>query len=323
MPSVRDAFFREVYQYLRQGEDLVVVSADLGAPSLDALRADFGDRFINVGIAEQNLVAVAAGLALAGKRVIAYGLNPFLCTRALDQIRNLMESMRIPITLAALNAGTCSAEAGYTHMAIEATSLLRPLRGVRLATPTDETLAARCAAEAALGRAPQYVQFDKQLGGKRYTPEEIQWAEGFVCTRGHAALALITSGILVPCAHRLSRRLQRRGVCTKVFDCFALPLQEDRFLHELSGVRAVACLEDGRLGGGLGSLVLEILSDAGLLLPVKRLGLRIPGGLPPVFCSREMIHRREGLDEEQLYAQISAFYQTARAGEGGGKRHDE
>ena len=76
--NVRDAYFSEIYKLVKNGEDIVIVSADLGAPSLDDFRKDFPHRFINIGIAEQNLLSVASGIALTGKHVIAWGLYSYL-----------------------------------------------------------------------------------------------------------------------------------------------------------------------------------------------------------------------------------------------------
>lgn len=105
MPSVRDKFFNTIFEMIKFGEDIYVVSADLGAPSLDDLRKYFPNRFINVGIAEQSLISISAGLAVSSKKVIAYGLNPFPVTRAYDQLRCLMGELKIPVTLCALNSG--------------------------------------------------------------------------------------------------------------------------------------------------------------------------------------------------------------------------
>ena len=108
----------------------MVVSADIGAPSLDDLRLYYPEHFINVGIAEQSLISISAGLIKAGKKVVAYGLNPFPVTRAYDQIRCLMGELNIPLILCALNAGLCSANAGYTHMAIEVFGMMRMLPNI-------------------------------------------------------------------------------------------------------------------------------------------------------------------------------------------------
>ena len=165
---VRDAFFQEIYDLTKKGRDIVIVSSDLGAPSLDLFRKDFPHRFINVGIAEQNAVAVAAGLQLAGKQVIYYGLNPFPVTRAFDQMRDIMESLQIPITVTALNAGTCSADAGYTHMAIENMSVMRTLSHVRKINPSDEIMARMLARECIAHPCPRYIQFDKFIEDSCY-----------------------------------------------------------------------------------------------------------------------------------------------------------
>ena len=137
MLSVRDKFFNTIFELIKSGEDIYVVSADLGAPSLDDLRKYFPERFISVGIAEQSLVSISAGLATAGKKVVAYGLNPFPVTRAFDQVRCLMGELKIPVTLCALNAGVCSAEAGYTHMAIDVFNIMKCVPCVRIFNPAD------------------------------------------------------------------------------------------------------------------------------------------------------------------------------------------
>ena len=82
--SVRDAFFNKLYEKIKSGEDIYVLSSDLGAPSLDDLRKYYPERFINVGIAEQSLISISTGMVKAGKKVVAYGLNPFPMTRAFD-----------------------------------------------------------------------------------------------------------------------------------------------------------------------------------------------------------------------------------------------
>lgn len=310
MPNVRDAFFQSIYQHTRQGADTVIVSADLGAPSLDRFREDFGDRFINVGIAEQNLVAVASGLALAGKKVIAYGLNPFPATRSLDYIRNLMDSLKIPITLAALNTGTCSAEAGYTHMPVEHLAILRTMHNVTLITPSDETISEAAAKETIFHSRPMYIQFDKQLSGKIYTEEEVDLTCGFVSSGGQMDIALITCGVFVPYAKSLQAILSEQGVRAKVIDCFALPLDERRILDELIDVKAAVCLEDGKVAGGLGSYILEILNDAEFRLPMKRFGLRFTNGYPQILINRPLLYAMEGLTDTKLTNDILEYCLT-------------
>lgn len=286
--KIRDIFFHEIYQQTRAGEDLVVVSADIGAPSLDDYRRDFPNRFINVGIAEQNLIAVSSGLQLAGKKVIAYGLNPFPVTRAFDQVRNIMASLQIPITLAALNAGTCSADAGYTHMPVENIAVLRTLRDIKIISPTDETIIKKLVKEIMGCPLPRYIQFDKFIEGRLYDWDDICFRKGFVSNNKDSNIVIVANGIM---AHNL----MKQDLPAKIIDCFALPISEKEFVEEVCGCQQIITVEDGMVDGGIGSMVLEILNRFQIDIPVRKMGLRFENGYPDKYTNREMIFEEEKL----------------------------
>lgn len=292
MASVRDAFFNKIYELVQAGEDICVVTADLGAPGLDAFRHDFPDRYISVGIAEQNLVSVAAGLTLGRKKVVAYGLNPFPVTRAFDQIRSLMAELNIPVTLCALNAGLCSAECGYTHMPVEDMAMMRTLSNVRTVNPTDETMARKLAEETSFCTTPRFIRFDKSIHGRIYGKEEIDFERGFsvLGSQGASRLGIITSGCYVK---ELNQWMQESGEADemKLIDLYALPVNEKQLLAEINKCGQLLTVEENMLAGGLGSLVLEIMSDAGMLKPVRRMGMDIKRGCYDVFTDREYIRK--------------------------------
>ncbi len=287
--KVRDVFFHEIYKKTKHGEDIVIVSSDIGAPSLDDYRRDFPNRFINVGIAEQNLLAVSSGLQLAGKKVVAYALNPFPVTRAFDQVRNLMASLQIPITVTALNAGTCSAEAAYTHMPIENLSLMRTLRNLQIVNPSDEAIARKLADAVVEEPYPRYVQFDKYIEGTLYAAEDIDFRKGFITNGKESTIAVVAYGIM---AHQL----MKLDLPVKVIDCYSLPVQEEEFIQEIEGCTKIVTVEDGVAEGGVGSMALEILNDRGIQIPVVRKGLRFRQGYPNIFTNRELLWQEEGLD---------------------------
>lgn len=291
--NVRDSFFNEIYQSTKNGMDFVVVSADLGAPSLDGFRKDFPNRFVNVGIAEQNLLAVASGLQIAGKTAVAYGLNPFPIARAYDQVRNIMASLQIPITLAALNAGTCSADAGFSHMAIETVSMVRTLKNIRLVNPSDETIAKKLVSEIAAKKAPRIVQFDKEIEGTLYHEEEIDFSQGFVSSDLGGTATVVSYGIM-------AQKIIKAKLPCKLIDCFSLPINEEAFIGEIEESSRILTVEDGIACGGIGSMVLEILNDHGMQIPVKRLALRFHDGYPKEFTNRSMIFEREELTLARL-----------------------
>ena len=117
--EVRNVYLTRIIEEIKKGEDLYIVSADLAAPCMDEFRESCPRRYVSVGIAEQNLIAVASGLALSGKKVVAYAANPFTVTRAFDQIRNCVSMMNLPIVIAGLGAGFSVTECGATHFVLD------------------------------------------------------------------------------------------------------------------------------------------------------------------------------------------------------------
>ena len=304
---VRDAYFSEIYELTKLGEDIVIVSSDLGAPSLDLFRRDFPQRFISVGIAEQNLLSVAAGIALAGKKVIAFGLNPFPVTRAFDQMRNLLNNLQIPITVAALNSGSCSAECGYTHMPIEDFAMVRTLPHVCMVNPSDEIIAKE-AAKKLLGKKPVFLRFDKNISGYRYDEEIINFSRGFVTIGLESELSIITSGNIRASVENILPKLKMLGIDVKLIDAYAFPFDKKEFIDEIKNSRYILTIEDNVLSGGLGSLVLEILSDNHLNIPIKRLGLSFGNNLSECFINRDLWYEKLGFNEKQLCETIRKSY---------------
>lgn len=295
--NVRDSFFRELYRQIKAGMDVMVVSSDLGAPSLDDFRRDYPQRFVNVGIAEQNAIAVASGLALAGKIVFTYGLNPFPVTRAFDHIRNLLASLEIPVTVTALKAGSCTAEAGFSHMAVENMSLLRTLRNLRIVNPSDETISRRIACEIVEHPKPGFIQFDPFISGVLYDETEIDFSRGFTVSGNWSDIAVVTYGIW---AHKL----KKEALPVRLIDCYSLPVNTALLVEELKNCKKIITMEDGVAAGGIGSMLLEIMNDCGLRIPVKRMALRFENGYPRVSSDRKRIFETEELTMAALKKEI-------------------
>ena len=239
LPSVRDAFFSEIYRMTEQGEDIVIVSADLGAPSLDEFRRKFPHRFVNVGIAEQNLLSVATGLALSGKHVIAFGLNPFPVTRAYDQLRNFLGDLRIPITVAALNTGTCSAECGYTHMPLEDFAMVRMIPSIKMVNPSDTSIAKAAARELVMSSLPTYIRFDKFLTKEYYQESEVDFQKGFFEMHSSKRFAVITTGNFSAMLKGSISTVAIQGETPSLFDCYAFPLDADLLAERLKSFSCI------------------------------------------------------------------------------------
>jgi len=292
MTSVRDVFFHSIYEQIQRGEDYYFITSDLGAPSLDDLRQYYPERFISVGIAEQSLISISAGLTMAGHKVIAYGLNPFPVTRAYDQLKSVVAGLNVPLTICALNAGLCSAESGYTHIPAEDFAMLRMLPNIEIYNPTDCTIAELLADSTASIKHPRFIRFDKKLGETIYKEEEIEIDKGFaVYGCEDVEITVVTLGNYVADLRRLADEFGNR---IKVIDIFKMKPDIPALLEMVRGSKAIITLEENMLEGGLGSFVLEVLSDHKLLIPTHRLGVRF---MPyRVFANRDYIQKDQRID---------------------------
>ena len=259
MSSVRDVFFNNIYEMVNQGEEIYVITADLGAPSLDAFRRDYPEKYISVGIAEQNLISVAVGMALTGKKVIAYGLNPFPITRAYDQIRCLMAELNVPITVCVLNAGLCSAECGYTHMPVEDIGMLRMLSNIEIYNPTDEVISQNIARDTLTCNKPRIIRFDKTLNEKIYPSKyDLESGFGILGEKEAAKVCVVSNGCYIK---ELRNAFEQNDnyKSVKLIDLYRIPFDEKLLLEEIKKCENIITVEENVRACGLGSLMLEIL----------------------------------------------------------------
>lgn len=296
MTSVRDTFFNSIYEQIQKGEDYYIVTSDLGAPSLDDLRKYYPDRYISVGIAEQSLISISAGLTMAGHKVIAYGLNPFPVTRAYDQIKSVVAGLNVPLTICALNAGLCSAESGYTHIPAEDFAMVRMLPNIDMYNPTDCTIARLLADTTAFIEHPRFIRFDKKLGEKLYETKEIEIEKGFsVYGPEKAEITVVTLGIYVPDMRLLANEFNG-GI--KIIDVFKMKPDIPALVELLRSSKAIITVEENMLEGGLGSFILEVLSDYKLSIPAHRMGVKF---MPyHVFANRDYIQKDQSIDVKSV-----------------------
>jgi transketolase len=182
--AMRDVFIEQIYYKMFDNKSLFFLTADFGSPKLDVLRKDFNDRFINVGIAEQNLVNVATGLALEGFIVYAYAIAPFLVMRAYEQIRNNLSLLshvhEINVNLIGVGAGLSYDVSGPTHHSLEDISIVRTLPNISLISPSDWVLAEKFADYSIENKKPKYIRFDgKPLPNIYSKTDDVTLDDGF------------------------------------------------------------------------------------------------------------------------------------------------
>jgi transketolase len=272
---VRDAFVRELTRIAAEDDRVVVLTADLGIGLFDELASAAPDRFLNVGIAEQNMVGIAAGLALAGRKVFAYSIAPFITSRPHDQVRIDVAYHGADVTLVGVGGGVSYGAMGPTHHAIEDIALMRALPGLTVLTPGDPNDAYLATLAAAEIDGPVYLRL-----GKNGEPSVLPEGTGFVIgraveLRSGCDVAILSAGTILPEALAAADQLAARGIdATLAHFGTVKPLDVDAVLAAAARCPRLVTAEEHTVMGGFGSAVAEVLAEHGCPARLHRVGLR-------------------------------------------------
>jgi transketolase len=268
---MRDALIARITEAMRTRRDIFFLSADFGAPALDALKTSFPDRFVNVGIAEQNLINIAAGLALEGYTVYAYAIAPFITMRCFEQIRvnlSLMSQYRpMNVNLIGVGAGASYDISGPTHHCFEDLSIMRTLPNIDIFSPCDAVITSKFVDYTLRYTRPKYLRLDSKSLAALYSEKEtVPFSQGFKRIRSGKDIVIIATGSMTHKAVRVGDRLSRQGYSVCVVDFFLLrPFNETALANILKESRVVLTLEEAFIHkGGLDALISSIAMKNGL-----------------------------------------------------------
>ena len=303
----RDVFIDIIREETARNPDLYFISADLGAKALDRFRVEARKQFIHAGISEQNMIDIAAGLALDGKLVYVYAMAPFVTLRCYEQIKVALASMRLPVTIVGVGVGYGYDDAGPTHYATEDISCMRALGGIEILTPSDTRSVVEAARLTYSRPALRYIRLDRTFlpdvyreGDRRFLDDGIAEIE-----KGQS-LCIVSSGFMLQKARAVREKLAEMGISTGVVDLFRLkPMNLEAFCAILKPYDKIITLEEHFLSGGMGSVVLEALAESDMQRRVLRLGIQDRylfenGG-------RQHLHKVAGLDVEAILERAKKF----------------
>jgi len=306
--TMRDAFFDALYELAKRDRNIVVVSADMGAPSLDQFRRDLASQFVNVGIAEASMVTVAAGLALNGKRVFTYAIMPFATARCYELIKVDFSLMNLPVTTVGIGAGFSYEDSGPTHHSTEDITIMRALPNMIIFSPSDYVMAAKLAEVVCQIPGPTYIRLDRQMLPRLYDPKQsLTFSEGLASLKTGKDVCIIATGNMVHNALAIADKLAESSIEAGVIDLYRLkPVNEELLLDLIASSPKLVTLEEHLLIGGLGSAVAEMLVDHGQTIPLKRFG--IPDKYVYAYGGREHIQRICGIDVETVTKAIREWW---------------
>ena len=260
---MRNAFADQVTQLAADDERVVLLSGDIGNKLFDRFKERYPKRFYNCGVAEQNMIGVAAGLALSGLRPVVYTITPFTTTRCYEQIRVDLCYHRAPVVVVGTGSGLSYAELGPTHHSLEDLAIMRVLPEMTVLAPCDESELRAGLVSALQLDGPAYIRIGKK-GEPRVHAELSDFAIGRAVTLSQGTdICLVATGTIVPTANAAADILRKRGFSVGVISMPTIkPLDTQCLARIFDGYRMVATIEEHSRIGGLGSAVAEWCADA-------------------------------------------------------------
>ena len=305
----RGFFGQAILSIAEDHNDLIVMSADLGSSSgLERFRISYPEKFLNTGIAEQNLIGVAAGLAKEGHNVFATSFSPFIAMRASDQVRMNLGYMNLNIKAVAIGSGIGMGFLGNSHFGIEDAAVIRSIPNVTIVSPADCAEVLQTVRAAAAFKGPMYIRLTGITNCPVVYSEEYDFEIGKAITlRDGGSMTIIATGSMVAEALKTADVLQGVGVKASVINMHTIkPLDSNAVNQAVETSNAIVTLEEHSVIGGLGSAVAEYLAPKKDKVPQMLLGL------PDAYIKTgdyEYMLKDQGLTAEVISTKIVQFLQ--------------
>ncbi|MBQ5833073.1 MAG: transketolase family protein [Selenomonadales bacterium] len=261
--ATREAYGEALRELGGQNENIVVLDADLSGSTKTAMfKKEYPTRFFNAGIAEQNMIGTAAGLAAAGKTAFASTFAVFATGRAFEQIRNSVCYPKLNVKVAATHAGLTVGEDGATHQAIEDVAIMRALPNMTVLVPADAAEAKAVVRWAAEYNGPVYIRLGRS-GVPDVFDETYEFKFGKAVTLKEGTdVTLIGMGIMTSAALEAAEMLAEEGISATVLNMPTIkPIDEDAIVAAANATGAIVTCEEHNIIGGLGSAVAEVLAE--------------------------------------------------------------
>ena len=295
---MRNTFINSVIETCNNRDDIFILSGDAGLGVFDSYQVDFPDRFLNMGVAEQNMAGFAAGLAMAGFKPYMYNIIPFVLYRCYEQVRNDICYQRLPVVLVGIGSGVTYAPAGMTHYSVEDIGLVQTLPNLKVFSPIDPVEARLVAQYSLDADSPVYVRLAKRGEPRIHKdeniditrPQEIRAGEDVaIVFHGSISVEVLKAGELLG-----EQRIYPRLISIPMIQ----PLDIDRLNEMLSDMKYVVSVEEHFVGSGLGSILSK--AYAKMLPPWRLLTLGIRDGFIHEIKNTEGMRDYFGISAEKI-----------------------
>lgn len=301
---------RIIYEATLKNRDIIFITGDLGHSFAEKYQENIPDQYINTGLAEQNMIGVAAGLALSGKKIFTFSITPFALMRCFEQIRVDVCYQNLDVTIIGVGAGFAYSTSGCTHYGTEDIAIMRALPNMKIYSPCHP-LEARLLAEKILKvGGPSYLRLGKgkespiaELAEETF--EDIQHGQGLVVLPG-TDITIFATGHIITEAISAAKELKKHSLSVEVVNIHTIkPLNKQIILDKTKIRKAIFSLEEHNIYGGLGSAIAEVISEAGFegKPPVFKI-LGIKDKFTSVIGSIKTLRKDNNIDSDSIVKEI-------------------
>ena len=273
--ATRESFGEALCELAKTNEDIVVLDADLAAATKTSIfEKEFPERFRNCGIAEGNMIGVAAGLAACGKTPVAASFAMFATGRAFEQIRNSVAYPELNVKIAGSHAGISTGEDGATHQCLEDIGIMRTLPGMTILNPADHYEMIEATKAAIEHRGPVYIRLGRLAIPSFNDPQtyKFELGKGITLHEGDD-ITVIATGLPVNEAKKAAENLEKEGINVRLINIHTIkPIDKDIIIKAAKETGRIITIEEHNVVGGLADAVCEVTS-AECPVPVRRIGV--------------------------------------------------
>ncbi len=303
---MRTAFVRTLTALAQKNPSIMLLTGDLGFTVLENFRDSLPTQYLNAGVAEQNMIGTAAGLAMSGKRVFVYSIVPFVTFRCLEHIRNDLCYHNLPVCIVGVGGGYSYGHMGSTHHALEDISVLRSLPNMTVVCPGDPMEVEEAVKAIAKHDGPCYLRLGKAGEPTLHNPKTFSFSLGKAITmREGKDVTLIATSNMLETAVKAAEMLAAKKISVRLLSMHTVkPIDRFALSQAASETKLIVTIEEHSAVGGLGSAVSEAL--AGEDHRPKHLILSAPDAFAQTTGSQSFLRERAGLTPEQITHRITA-----------------
>ena len=300
---MRTAFVRELETIMKNDRNAFLLTGDLGYSVFEKIKDQFPEQYINMGVSEQNMVGVSAGMALTGKNVFVYSIIPFIAFRPFEQVRNDICYQNLAVRLVGVGAGFSYSDAGFTHHAIDDYGVLMSLPNLTILSPSDplEVIAHMKQLEQIKG--PLYLRLgrngDPVLHDKH---NSLRIGKALEVSHGDDIL-FVTTGSILGKAMSIAKLLESEGYTVKILDYHTIkPFDNESLLNNINEKMLVVTFEEHLTKTGIFSIVAQLLVEHGITTKIISFG--ITDSVIHASGSKEYMLNQFGLNIQSMFERV-------------------